>query len=90
MEDGPAGFQHAPRDALPMLEGEGKQVRLVLGTAWGETAPVKVFSETFYADALLEPGASIPLPDNHEDRGVYVLTGSVTVAGVVMVGPMVL
>ena len=30
---------------------------------------------------MLEPGASVPLPDNHEDRGVYVLTGEVTVAG---------
>ena len=35
----------------------------------------------FYADALLQPHAAIPLPDDHEDRGVYVTTGSVTVAG---------
>lgn len=80
-EDAPALFEHAPKAALPMLEGEGKQVRLILGDAYGETAPVRVFSETFYADALLEPGASIPMPDNHEDRGLYVLSGSVEVAG---------
>ena len=35
----------------------------------------------FYADALLQPGARIPLPDDHEDRGVYVVSGSITVAG---------
>lgn len=80
-EDEAADFQHAAKDALPMLEGEGKQVRLILGDAYGETAPVKVFSETFYADALLEAGASIPMPDNHEDRGLYVVSGAVTVAG---------
>ena len=31
--------------------------------------------------AKLEERAAIPLPDDHEDRGVYVLSGSVTVAG---------
>lgn len=29
----------------------------------------------------MEAGAAIPLPDNHEDRGVYVVEGSVTIAG---------
>tara|TARA_R110000787_G_scaffold104370_4_gene211391 strand:+ start:785 stop:1723 length:939 start_codon:yes stop_codon:yes gene_type:complete len=80
-EDSGAMFEHARKDSLPMLEGEGKQVRLILGNAYGETAPVKVFSETFYADALLEAGASIPMPDNHEDRGLYVISGDVTVSG---------
>ncbi|THD84223.1 pirin family protein [Aliigemmobacter aestuarii] len=80
-EDDPAAFLHAGSDRLPVLEGEGKSVRLILGSAWGETVPVPVASETFYADATLAPGAALPLPDNHEDRGVYVLTGEVTVAG---------
>ncbi|PWR02841.1 hypothetical protein DKT77_09710 [Meridianimarinicoccus roseus] len=80
-EDAPASFEHQPKDALPVLEGEGKTVRLILGDAWGERAPVQTFTEMFYADAALEPGAAIPLPDNHEDRGVYVVEGSITVAG---------
>ena len=63
------------------FEGEGKEVRLILGNAYGERAPVKVASEMFYADAVLQPGASIPLPDDHEDRGVYVVEGEVSVAG---------
>ncbi|MEL6597877.1 MAG: pirin family protein [Pseudomonadota bacterium] len=80
-EDDPAAFEHAPKDTLPLMEGEGKEVRLILGDAYGERAPVQTASEMFYADAVLEAGASIPMPDNHEDRGVYVLEGSVTVAG---------
>lgn len=80
-EDMPADFVHAPKADLPMLEGEGKEVRLILGEAWGERAPVTPPSEMFYADAVLEAGASIPLPDNHEDRGAYVTSGSVVVAG---------
>ncbi|MEL7212574.1 MAG: pirin family protein [Pseudomonadota bacterium] len=80
-EDDPAAFEHAPKDTLPLMEGEGKEVRLILGDAYGERAPVETPSEMFYADAMLEAGAAIPMPDNHEDRGVYVLQGSVAVAG---------
>ncbi|WP_434621150.1 pirin family protein [Tabrizicola sp. M-4] len=80
-EDDPAAFLHAPQDLLPELEGEGKQVRLILGHAWGARVPVETPSEVFYADATLTAGAAIPLPDDHEDRGVYVLAGEVTVAG---------
>ena len=80
-EDRAPTFQHASKADLPMMEGEGKSVRLILGDAYGERAPVDVASEMFYADAVLEAGAKIPLPDNHEDRGVYVVDGSVEVAG---------
>lgn len=76
-----AAFEHHSEAALPFLEGEGKQVRLILGTAWGERAPVATFSEMFYADVILAPGAAIPLPDNHEDRGAYITQGSIEVAG---------
>lgn len=80
-EDMPASFEHQGAQALPFLSGEGKEVRLILGTAWGERAPVKTFSEMFYADAILQAGAKLPLPDNHEDRGLYVTQGSVIIAG---------
>jgi redox-sensitive bicupin YhaK (pirin superfamily) len=78
-EDDAPAFAHA--GALPLLEGEGKEVRLILGRAWGAEAPVETASETFYADVRLDPGAAIPLPADHEDRGAYVLDGEVEVAG---------
>ena len=80
-EDRPPEFEHVGADAIPELEAEGKTVRVVLGEAWGERAPVSVASELFYADAVLAPGAAIPLPDGHEDRGAYVVEGEVSVAG---------
>jgi redox-sensitive bicupin YhaK (pirin superfamily) len=80
-EDRPPRFQHADRADLPSLEGEGKRLRLILGTAHGERAPVEVPSEMFCLDAVLEPGAKLPLPDDHEDRGAYVVSGAVSVAG---------
>jgi redox-sensitive bicupin YhaK (pirin superfamily) len=42
---------------------------------------VQVLSETFYADAMLDADAALPLPDDHEDRGVYILAGEITVGG---------
>ncbi|MBQ2262271.1 MAG: pirin family protein [Loktanella sp.] len=80
-EDGAAAFIHAPAADLPVLQGEGKEVRLILGDAYGARAPVPTPSEMFYLDAILQPGATIPLPDNHEDRGAYVLEGEVVIAG---------
>ncbi len=80
-EDDTAAFHNAPATALPVLEAEGKQVRLILGSAWGATVALPLPSETFYADATLQAGASLPLPDTHEDRGVYVLQGAVSQGG---------
>jgi redox-sensitive bicupin YhaK (pirin superfamily) len=80
-EEDPADFIHASSDTLPVLEGEGKRLRLILGEAWGARAPVPLVNEVFYADAMLEPGASLPLPDNHEDRGAFILQGEISVGG---------
>ena len=80
-EDDPAAFTHIPAAEVPLLEGEGKQVRLLLGDAWGARNPMPTPSEMFYADAVLAAGASLPLPDNHEDRGVYVISGEVSQGG---------
>ncbi len=79
-ETGPA-FEHYDKEALPYMEAEGKQVRLILGGAWGERAPVTTFSPMFYADAVLAGGAKLPLPTDHEDRGVYIVEGEIAVAG---------
>ncbi|MEL6962264.1 MAG: pirin family protein [Pseudomonadota bacterium] len=80
-EETAAAFEHKDQEALPFIEGEGKQVRLILGSAYGERAPVRTFSEMFYADAVLAAGALLPMPDQHEDRGLYVVDGSIEIAG---------
>lgn len=80
-EDVDPCFEHHDRQALPQFEGEGKTARLILGSAYGEKAPVRTFSEMFYLDVVLEAGAVVPMPDEHEERGAYVVEGSVHVAG---------
>lgn len=74
-------FEHHKEAALPVIQSEGATARLILGDAYGERSPVTMQSETFYLDVVLEPGAGFPLPDNHEDRGLYVTQGSIEVAG---------
>ncbi len=80
-EDTEPGFEHHGKEVLPFLESEGKEVRLIIGRAYGETAPTKTFSDMFYADCVLQAGTLLPLPDDHEDRGLYVVTGAIEVAG---------
>ncbi len=80
-EDKPASFEHFGREALPEIEAEGAKLRIILGAAYGEKAPASVFTDTFYVDAMLQPGARLPLPDDHEDRGLYVVEGAIRVAG---------
>ena len=80
-EDAAPGFEHHGKDALPVIEDEGVRLRLILGNAYGETAPARMLSETFYADVMLEAGRRLPMPDEHEDRGIYILEGSIRVAG---------
>lgn len=80
-EDTAPSFEHHGKAALPMLEDGGVSLRLILGHAYGERAPANVFSDTFYADVTLAPGTRFPLPDDHEDRGLYVVEGAISIAG---------
>jgi redox-sensitive bicupin YhaK (pirin superfamily) len=74
-------FEHHGTETLPRIEAEGIDARLILGDAYGGKAPATLYSETFYLDVTLSPGARFPLPDDHEDRGIYVTEGSVGIAG---------
>ncbi len=80
-EDVAPAFEHFGKDKLPVFEDGGVKARLVLGSAYGAAAPATLYSETFYLDVALAPNALFPLPDEHEDRGLYIMEGSVTVAG---------
>ena len=63
-----------------MIEDTGVSVRLILGNAYCANAPATMLSVTFYADMKLEPGSRLPMPDDHENRRIYVVDGSLSVA----------
>lgn len=78
-EETDPGFVHHGSADLPVIEGEGKQVRLIVGTLYGERSPVTTLSETVYADVLLAPGARLEVPTQHEERAAYIVEGAVEV-----------
>jgi redox-sensitive bicupin YhaK (pirin superfamily) len=80
-EESDPSFIHYEETELPVLEAEGKRVRLVVGQAWGLRSPVETFTDTIYADVTLEPGAVLPLETSHEERAIYVVWGTVTIGG---------
>jgi redox-sensitive bicupin YhaK (pirin superfamily) len=81
MEEMPPDFAHHAADSLPVLQDGGVRLRLIAGDGWGSRSPVATHWPLFYADATLEPNASLPLPDQHEERGIYLVQGSAEVAG---------
>ncbi len=71
-------FYHYPASDLPTLSVDGIPVRVMMGSAYGVTSPVKVFAETLYLEARLQPGQSLRLPEAAE-RALYLVRGAVTV-----------
>jgi len=80
-EDMAPVFEHHGKEALQTIEDNGVSVRLILGNAYGKRAPATMLSETFYADVTLETGSRLPMPDDHEDRGIYIVEGTISIAG---------
>ncbi len=80
-EDVAPNFEHVQDAALPLLADKGRSVRVIAGEIYGARSPVKTHSDLFYADVTLEPGARLPLPAEHEERGIYISEGSLTVSG---------
>lgn len=70
-------FAHHGNEALPIIEDEGKVVRVICGSLYGARSPVHTFSDTFYADITLEKGSRLPIPAEHEERAAYVVDGSI-------------
>jgi redox-sensitive bicupin YhaK (pirin superfamily) len=80
-EQAPA-FTHHPGITLPTVEERGIRLRLIAGTGWGLTSPVTVSSPLFYADVTLAPASAVPLPMEHEERGAYLVQGSLEMGGI--------
>jgi redox-sensitive bicupin YhaK (pirin superfamily) len=79
-EQAPA-FAHHGAAELPGIAGEGKSVRVVIGSAYGGTSPVAFPHAALYVDAALEAGTALPLDADYEERAVYVAGGEVDIAG---------
>jgi len=75
------GFAHHGADVLPVIEGEGKRVRLIAGSLYGKRAPVEIFSDMFYADAALSGAAALEIPADYGERALYTAEGRIALGG---------
>ncbi len=76
-EEAEPDFVHHPENALPLLDGEGKRVRIIAGALYGARSPLALFSETLYADAALAAGARLEVPAEYEERAIYIAEGRI-------------
>src|SRR3954466_8989074 len=74
-------FAHHAVDKFPMVNENGKTVRVVVGSLYGQRSPVATTSETIFADVTLKAGSTLPLDADHEERAIYILSGEIEIAG---------
>jgi redox-sensitive bicupin YhaK (pirin superfamily) len=64
-------FHHHPANTLPQIEKDGVHLRLIAGEAFGLRSPVVTFSKMFYAAVDFLADATLIVPAEHVERGVY-------------------
>ena len=75
-------FAHHPAATLPQWTNGPARLRLIAGSAYGREAPVEVASPLFYVHGEWSAqGGTLPLPDDHAERAVYVVRGAVAIHG---------
>ena len=80
-EEGEPSFANYTPDQLPVFTDSGVWMRLIAGDAYGLKSSVRTSSPLFYLHVVLSPGARFELPQEHSERGLYVVKGSVEVQG---------
>ncbi|HEU4875097.1 MAG TPA: pirin family protein [Pyrinomonadaceae bacterium] len=75
-------FVHHDASELPIVEDHGKRVRLICGSLYGARSPVRLLSDMFYAEVILEGDARLQVPIDYEERAAYVVEGSIRLAPV--------
>jgi redox-sensitive bicupin YhaK (pirin superfamily) len=76
-------FYHYPAASIPAATINDVPLRVLIGSAYGLTSPVKTYAETLYVEAHLQHGQSLVLPDS-EERAVYVAKGQLQIKDTVV------
>jgi redox-sensitive bicupin YhaK (pirin superfamily) len=82
-EEGEPSFNNYTPDQLPVFTEMGVWMRLIAGDAYGLKSGVKTSSPLFYLHVVLNPGVRFELPQEHSERGLYIVKGSIEVKGTV-------
>jgi redox-sensitive bicupin YhaK (pirin superfamily) len=79
-EDEPS-FYHAPAELLPRITEKGFEVRVLVGTAYGHTSPVKTASETLFVAMRLAAEAEVELPCLAPELAIVAVGGDILIDG---------
>jgi redox-sensitive bicupin YhaK (pirin superfamily) len=74
-------FKHYPAADLPQLELNGVTVRVIIGSAYGQTSPVHAYAQTLYLECCMPAGTSITLPEGSAEMAAYAVSGEVSIEG---------
>jgi len=80
-EEMEAGFAHHTTEEFPLVNDNGKQVRVVVGSLYGAASPVPTVHETVFGDVHLAAGHTLPLDADHEERALYMVDGTIDISG---------
>jgi redox-sensitive bicupin YhaK (pirin superfamily) len=80
-EEKEPSFAHYGAPELPLMEGDKVWAKVVLGELFGTRSPVVTVSNPVYAECRMHAGGTVELPADIEERSVYMLSGSLTIAG---------
>jgi redox-sensitive bicupin YhaK (pirin superfamily) len=79
-EDEP-NFTHTPSSAIPELDVDGAKVRVLIGSAFGHTSPVRTYMQTLYLDITLRAGQELALASLPQEAALYPISGEVEIDG---------
>jgi redox-sensitive bicupin YhaK (pirin superfamily) len=79
-EDEPS-FTHTPSSAIPELDVDGAKVRVLIGSAFGHTSPVRTYMQTLYLDITLRAGQELALAGLPQEAALYPISGDVEIDG---------
>lgn len=74
-EQGPGHYSHHPASSLPVSESLGVKIRMIAGSGFCLESPVPVLSPTLYAELQLQTATTLLIPDEHQERAIYLLSG---------------
>ena len=82
-EDEPS-FTHTPQADIPVVALDGAVVKVLIGTAFGQTSPVRTYMQTLYLDVVLQAGQELSLQGLPAEAAIYPISGEVLVDGVAL------
>lgn len=81
-EEDECTFTQFKKPEIPVIEEDGRMMRIIAGSFEGVTSPVQMPSPTLYFDVRLKAGQRFSIPADYEERAIYALSGEINIAGI--------